>query len=60
MSREPQLTAQTVVVIGGSSRIGFETARRARSEGANIVLVGRNAERFDRAARELGALRVRR
>ncbi len=27
--REPQLRGQTVVVIGGSSGIGFETARRA-------------------------------
>jgi NADP-dependent 3-hydroxy acid dehydrogenase YdfG len=32
--REPELLGQTVVVIGGSARIGFETARRARAEGA--------------------------
>ena len=32
--REPELLGQTVVVIGGSSGIGFETARRARAEGA--------------------------
>jgi hypothetical protein len=29
--REPELLGQTVVVIGGSAGIGFETARRARS-----------------------------
>jgi NAD(P)-dependent dehydrogenase (short-subunit alcohol dehydrogenase family) len=29
MSREPQLAGQTLVVIGGSSGIGLETARRA-------------------------------
>ena len=56
MSGEPQLAAQTVVLIGGSAGIGFETARRARSEGANVILTGRNPERLERAARELGAL----
>ena len=30
--REPELAGQTVVVIGGSAGIGFETARRARTE----------------------------
>jgi NAD(P)-dependent dehydrogenase (short-subunit alcohol dehydrogenase family) len=56
--REPELQGQTVVVIGGSSGIGFETARRARAEGANVVLTGRNPERLQRAAGELGALRT--
>ena len=50
-----ELDRQTVVVIGGSAGIGFETARRARGEGADIVLTGRNAERLERAAQELGA-----
>jgi len=53
---EPELAGQTVVVIGGSSGIGLETARRARAEGANVVLTGRNAERLKHAARELDAL----
>jgi hypothetical protein len=55
--REPQLLGQTVVVIGGSSGIGLETARRARAEGAHVVLTGRNPERLQHAALELGALR---
>jgi len=50
------LLGQTVVVIGGSAGIGVETARRARAEGANIVLTGRNRERLERVAVELGAL----
>jgi NAD(P)-dependent dehydrogenase (short-subunit alcohol dehydrogenase family) len=49
------LLGQTVVVIGGSSGIGFETARRARTEGANVILTGRNAEHLRRAATELHA-----
>ena len=53
--RAPQLVGQTVVVIGGSSGIGLETARRARAEGAAIVITGRNPERLGRAALELDA-----
>jgi NAD(P)-dependent dehydrogenase (short-subunit alcohol dehydrogenase family) len=54
--REPELLGQTVVVIGGSAGIGLETARRARVEGANVILTGRDSERLERAASELGAL----
>ncbi len=56
VSRAPALSGQTVVVIGGSSGIGLETARQARSEGANVVLTGRDPKRLEDAARELGAL----
>jgi NAD(P)-dependent dehydrogenase (short-subunit alcohol dehydrogenase family) len=55
-AREPELLGQTVVVIGGSSGIGLETARRARAEGAEVILTGRNRERLQQPARELGAL----
>ena len=51
-----ELAGQTVVVIGGSSGIGLETARQARSEGADVIVAGRDPERLERAARELGAL----
>src|ERR1700743_3867954 len=54
--REPALLGQTVVVIGGSAGIGFETARRARAEGAKVILTGRNADRLQHAASELDAL----
>jgi NAD(P)-dependent dehydrogenase (short-subunit alcohol dehydrogenase family) len=54
--REPELLGQTVVVIGGSAGIGFETARRARGEGARVILTGRSPEPLQRAASELGAL----
>jgi NAD(P)-dependent dehydrogenase (short-subunit alcohol dehydrogenase family) len=55
MQREPQLSGQTVVLIGGSAGIGLETARLARAEGADVVLTGRDAERLGRTARDLGA-----
>jgi NAD(P)-dependent dehydrogenase (short-subunit alcohol dehydrogenase family) len=54
--REPELLGQTVVVIGGSAGIGLETARRARAEGARLILTGRNPERLQLAASELEAL----
>jgi NAD(P)-dependent dehydrogenase (short-subunit alcohol dehydrogenase family) len=53
--REPELLGQTVVIIGGSAGIGLETARRARVEGAEVVLTGRNAERLAQAAQDVGA-----
>src|SRR5258708_6624473 len=56
--REPELPGQTVVVIGGSAGIGLETARRARAEGADVILTGRNPDRLKQAAVELGAQRT--
>ena len=55
MTRTPELAGQTVVVIGGSSGMGLETARRAREEGAEVILTGRNAEHLKQAAAEVGA-----
>ena len=54
--REPELLGQSVVVIGGSAGIGLETARRARAEGAEVIITARNPERLEHAARELGAV----
>jgi NAD(P)-dependent dehydrogenase (short-subunit alcohol dehydrogenase family) len=53
--REPELAGQTVVVIGGSAGIGLETARRARVEGADVILTGRNPDRLKQAALDVGA-----
>src|SRR6476659_7551753 len=55
---ERVLVGQTVVVIGGSAGIGFETARRARAEGADVILTGRSPDRLTEAALELGAQRT--
>jgi NAD(P)-dependent dehydrogenase (short-subunit alcohol dehydrogenase family) len=58
IQHDPQLLGQIVVVIGGSAGIGLETARRARAEGAKLILTGRNPERLQHAARELDALSI--
>ena len=50
-AREPELLGQTVVVIGGSAGIGLETARRARAEGADVILTGRDPDRLAGRAR---------
>jgi NAD(P)-dependent dehydrogenase (short-subunit alcohol dehydrogenase family) len=55
IAREPALLGQTVVLIGGSAGIGLETARLARAEGADVVLTGRNPQRLEDAARDVGA-----
>jgi NADP-dependent 3-hydroxy acid dehydrogenase YdfG len=54
--RQPELAGQTVVLIGGSAGVGVETARRARAEGAAVILTGRNLDRLRRAAAEVGAV----
>ena len=50
-----ELQGQTVVVIGGTSGIGLETARQAGAAGAELVLVARAPERLEGVARELKA-----
>jgi len=56
IQRKAELVGQTVIVIGGSAGIGFETARRASAEGAKVILTARNSERLKRAATEIDAL----
>jgi NAD(P)-dependent dehydrogenase (short-subunit alcohol dehydrogenase family) len=55
MSREAQLAGQTLVVIGGSAGIGLETARRAREQGADVIITARDPDRLQRVGLELGA-----
>jgi len=55
MNDELQLEGQTVVVIGGSSGIGLATARRARDQGASVIITARDPDRLYRAGLELGA-----
>jgi NAD(P)-dependent dehydrogenase (short-subunit alcohol dehydrogenase family) len=55
VGHEPELLGQTVVLIGGSAGIGLETGRRARREGADVILTGRDPERLKRAGQDLDA-----
>jgi NAD(P)-dependent dehydrogenase (short-subunit alcohol dehydrogenase family) len=55
MTPEPLLAGKTLLVIGGSSGIGLETARRAHAEGASVIITARDPERVHRAGLELAA-----
>jgi NAD(P)-dependent dehydrogenase (short-subunit alcohol dehydrogenase family) len=57
-ARSPQLAGQTVVLIGGSAGMGLETARRAKAEGAEVILTGRSPQQLNEAAAEVGAQRT--
>jgi glutamyl-tRNA reductase len=52
---EADLHGQTVLVIGGSSGIGLETARLARAKGADLILTARDPDRLHRVGLELKA-----
>jgi NAD(P)-dependent dehydrogenase (short-subunit alcohol dehydrogenase family) len=55
VSPEPELAGQRVVVIGGTSGIGLETARRAKAEGADVIVAARNPDRLHDIGVEIGA-----
>jgi NAD(P)-dependent dehydrogenase (short-subunit alcohol dehydrogenase family) len=55
MGDQQDLLGQTVIVIGGSSGIGLETARLARAHGADVVLTARDPDRLREAAGEIDA-----
>jgi citronellol/citronellal dehydrogenase len=44
---------QTIIVTGGGSGIGRCTAHELAHLGANVVIIGRNAEKLDAVAREI-------
>ncbi|GAB4016134.1 SDR family oxidoreductase [Spirosoma koreense] len=53
--RENTLKGKRVIVLGGSSGIGFATAKAAVGEGATVVIVSGNQQRIDEALKELPA-----
>jgi NAD(P)-dependent dehydrogenase (short-subunit alcohol dehydrogenase family) len=48
------LTGKTAVITGGSTGIGFATAKRFVEEGAYVFITGRRQAELDVAAKELG------
>ena len=54
--RDSELLGQTVVLIGGTSPIGLDTARLASTAGAKLILTGRDPDRLNSAANELAPL----
>ncbi len=52
------LAGKKIVVVGGSSGIGFSTAELARREGAEVIIASRNLERLNAAAAKLKAAAI--
>src|ERR1700754_5283740 len=48
------LTGKTAVITGGSTGIGFATAKRFIDEGAHVFITGRRQAELDSAVREIG------
>ncbi|TRC92957.1 SDR family oxidoreductase [Mesorhizobium sp. WSM4303] len=48
------LNGQKIVIVGGSSGIGLGVAKAAVEDGAEVVIVGRSADRLKAAERALG------
>lgn len=49
-------TSKKLLVIGGTSGIGFETARKVLSKGGSLVIVGHRPEKAEDARKSLAAL----
>jgi NAD(P)-dependent dehydrogenase (short-subunit alcohol dehydrogenase family) len=49
-----KLKNKIAVITGGNSGIGYATAQKMKEEGAEVIITGRNKERVDQAALELG------
>lgn len=52
------LAGKKVVVVGGSSGIGFSTAELAKSDGAEVIIASHNPNRLNAAAAKLGVTAI--
>lgn len=49
------LKGRNIVITGGGSGIGLAMAKKFASEGANVIISGRNEEKLKKAVEEIGA-----
>jgi len=52
------LNTAKVIITGGSTGIGYETAKQLISKGAKVVICSRNKSDIQKAAQELGAIGI--
>ena len=50
------MEGKSVLITGGNSGIGFATAKKCISEGARVLIIGRNEEKNKTACQELGTM----
>lgn len=51
-----QFTGRKLLVVGGTSGMGFQTARMVLAEGGSVVIVGHRADKAEAARQDLAAL----
>lgn len=52
--RSDQLANKSIVIVGGTSGLGFSAARAFIATGARVVIVGRDKEKVETARKDLG------
>ena len=53
-----KIRGKTILITGGTSGIGLESARQFLAEGANVIVTGRNQDKLDFAKKMLPQLTV--
>ena len=53
-----KISGKTILITGGTSGIGLESARQFLAEGANVIVTGRNQDKIDFAKKMLPQLTV--
>ncbi len=53
---EQQFKGQKLLVIGGTSGIGLETAKKVAEQGGTVVIVGNRADKAETARKQLVAI----
>ena len=53
-----ELKDSKIILTGGSSGIGYATAKLLKEKGANVLITGRDKQKLEKAAEELGVMAV--
>jgi uncharacterized oxidoreductase len=53
-----EIKGKTILITGGGSGIGLESAKQFLDEGANVIITGRNQSKLDDAKRQFPSLKV--
>ena len=54
-----ELINRTILITGGNSGIGYETAKFLSEKGNKVIITGRDITRLEKAGKELGVEAIR-